>query len=89
MTGKKHLWPEDRVIENGLASVSAILELPNRVRTRFWYRVSEEHATVLAQGCDPFVVAAIFSIMSQGKDCIVHGQVSPSLLRNLGEFQAL
>lgn len=82
-----HIWPEEPVIENGNITISAAIELAGEDRRRLWYRLSEEMADKLAPNCDPFVIGTIFMLMEQGDDVIVHGEVSPSLLRNMQEFQ--
>ncbi|MEG4589162.1 hypothetical protein QUA54_28680 [Microcoleus sp. MOSTC5] len=83
-----HLWQEQAVEENGLTTVSATIETANQAQYRLWYRVQAEHGSLLTQSCDPFVVATIFIAMKHGTDMVVHGEVSPSLLQNLAEFQA-
>ena len=41
----------------------------------------------LTDSCDPFVLPAVFLAMQRKANLVVHGQVSPSLLKNLAEFQ--
>jgi len=53
-----------------------------------WYQVPNEDSSLLNSSLDPFVVGTIFRAMIQSTDFVVHGQVSPSLLQNLTEFQA-
>ena len=55
---------------------------------RFWYRFSSDLQPALTDSCDPFVLPAVFIAMQRQAKLIVHGQVSPSLLKNLVEFQA-
>jgi len=86
---RTHLWPEQFVEANGTATVSATIETPDRERHPLWYRVQAEHSYLLTKSCDPFVTATIFLAMSRGTDILVHGEVSPSLLQNLQEFQAV
>lgn len=85
---KTHLWKEEVVEANGLLTISATIENPDRERTNLWYRVPAKYSSAITESCDPFVVAIIFAIMNQSTDLVVHGEVSPSLLRNLEEFQA-
>ena len=66
--------------------VSATIEAPSGERKTLWHRVAEEHARHLAGSSDHSVVGAIYFLMEAGHDVRVHGQVSPSLLRNLDEF---
>ena len=46
-------------------------------------------APAITESCDPFVLAALFTAMQTPADLQVHGAVSPSLLKNLEEFQAI
>lgn len=86
---RTHLWQEQVVENNGTVTVGVTIETPDRERNVLWYWVQAEHSTLLTKNCDPFVVATIFLAMSQGTDILVHGEVSPSLLQNLQEFQAV
>ncbi len=88
MRGQTHLWIEDPVEIDGTVTVSAIIESPEQERQLLWYRIPVEHRSALTKGADPFVVGTIFMAMRTSTDLVVHGQVSPSLLRNLEEFQA-
>ncbi len=83
-----HLWPEESIASNNLTTVSITIETPNQQRTRLWYRIPSEYSQLLTKSSDPFVVATIFLAMKHSANLIVHGQVSPSLLQNLAEFQA-
>jgi len=89
MTKKTHLWPENIVETEGQILVSAVVENQNQKRTNLWYRLGAEHRHLLTKTSDPFVVAMIFNAMRKSTDLYVHGQVSPSLLLNLEEFQAI
>lgn len=82
-----HIWQEPTVKSNDLITVSATIEVPNQERNSLWYRLPDKHNSLLTSSCDPFVVATIFMVMTQGVDVVVHGEVSPSLLQNLAEFQ--
>lgn len=83
-----HLWPEETVEANGLATVSVTIESPNQERRRLWYRLPAEYSPLLASTFNPFVVATLLLAMRYHSPTIIHGQVSPSLLQNLEEFQA-
>jgi hypothetical protein len=85
---KAHLWPEEAVEANGSTTLSVTIESHDGSRTRLWYRVPCEYASLIPANCDSFVVATVMLAMSQASDFAVHGEVSPSLLRNLQEFQA-
>ncbi|MBW4635812.1 MAG: hypothetical protein KME30_29205 [Iphinoe sp. HA4291-MV1] len=84
-----HIWPEPTVKSNDLITVSATIEILNQERNSLWYRLPDKHSSLLTSSCDPFVVATIFMAMTQGVDVVVHGEVSPSLLQNLTEFQTV
>lgn len=86
---KIHLWQEETQTIGGFAKSSITLEYPNNERQTLWYRLPIEYQKYLTDSCDPFVIATIFLAMSRGHDLIIHGQVSPSLLDNLEEFQAV
>lgn len=83
-----HVWPEQSVCREGHIELTAVLELPNGNKESLWYRVPEEYGPILCEGADPFVVALAPRLAKEGEPVRVHGQVSPSLLQNLGEFQA-
>src|SRR5271157_768689 len=87
MPDKTHLWPEEASRENDDLTLSAILERPDGTRRRLWYRLPMKFQEAVTKSCDPFVLGFIFTVMRTPSDLIVHGQVSPSLLRNLIEFQ--
>ncbi|MGB3512077.1 MAG: hypothetical protein WBA93_23120 [Microcoleaceae cyanobacterium] len=86
---KIHLWQEETQTIDGFAKSSITLEYPNNQRQTLWYRLPIKYQEYLTDSCDPFVIATIFLAMSRGHDLIIHGQVSPSLLDNLEEFQAV
>ncbi|MEH2069540.1 MAG: hypothetical protein V7K47_15485 [Nostoc sp.] len=86
---RTHLWQEQVVEDNGTVTVGVTIETPDRQRNLLWYRVQAKYSSLLTKSCDPFVAATIFPAMSQGTDILVHGEVSPSLLQNLQEFQAV
>jgi hypothetical protein len=86
--GQVHIWPEEPIAADGSTTVGVTIEHPERSRTRLWYRVPVEYSSLISTSCDPFVVGSLMSLMSHSTDVVVHGQVSPSLLQNLTEFQA-
>ncbi len=85
---RTHLWQEEAIEDQGSIGIRAIVERPRHGRSELWYRIPIEFSSHITHSCDPLLVGNIFLIMSEGSDCVVHGQVSPSLLRNLAEFQA-
>ena len=57
-------------------------------RRSLWYGIEERHRDFLPSDNDHLVMGAVFFLMQTGLDAHVHGQVSPSLLQNLVEFQS-
>ncbi len=82
-----HLWPSDTFISDGFVKAGYILEKSDSERISIFYRIPEEYKDSLTASCDPFVLETLFSAMRGSADLIVHGQVSPSLMANLEEFQ--
>lgn len=82
-----NLWPESFKEENGKTTISATIERPTG-RLKLWFQVPSEYQDLLTTNCDPFVVGVIFIAMAEKSDLVVHGEVSPSLMRNLEEFQS-
>lgn len=82
-----HLWPEPIREEGGWITASATLERSDGKKRLLWYRLPVEHRDLLTNGCEPFVVGILFLAMSERRPLRVHGRVSPSLLRNLEDFQ--
>ena len=87
MPEKNHLWPEETSQENDSITLAATLERSDGARQRLWYRLPGYLRTALAKNCDPFLLGVLFNIMRTPNELVVHGRVSPSLLRNLVEFQ--
>lgn len=88
MKRQMHLWQEEAVVADGAVTVGVTLELANQKQTRLWYRLPESCQESIAPSCDPYIIATILLSMKQGADVQIHGEVSPSLLQNLSEFQA-
>lgn len=87
MNEKIHIWPEEIVSSGDSITISAIIENPGGKHQHLWYRLPAAYREAVTKSCDPFVLGMLFSIMKTSADVLVHGQVSPSLLRNLVEFQ--
>jgi hypothetical protein len=83
------LWREETAEVDGSISTSVKLEGSGLPKSHLWYRVPAEYGSRLTSSLDPFVVATIFMAMLRGTDLRVHGEVSPSLLRNLEAFQLI
>ena len=88
MIKKTHIWQEYTADTDGRIVVGATFEDWQGEKKELWYKVNSRHKEQITQSCDPFVVGLIFTGMRQGTNLVVHGEVSPSLLRNLEEFQA-
>lgn len=83
------LWPEGFVEQDGLVTTGFVLEDALGTRTRYWYQLPAEYCGAISENCDSFVLATLFTAMHAPADLQVHGAVSPSLLRNLEEYQAV
>lgn len=81
-----HVWPQETVRTTDTVTISAQLEWGDQMHN-LWYRVPQADASALSPNCDPFVVATVLLAMGKASQLIIHGEVSPSLLRNLEEFQ--
>jgi hypothetical protein len=86
--GILHVWPQEPRKQDGVIQLSAAIEVPGRERMVLWYKIPESQQQRLSVTHDHFVVGAIYLMMQTGVDVRIHGQVSPSLLRNLIEFQS-
>jgi len=92
--GRIHLWQEELDERGGEITSSATVEHPDGRRERLWYRVGSAHRRSLTGLADPFVIGTLFHVMNAARsagghsELFVHGQVSPSLIRNLDECQA-
>lgn len=84
-----HLWREEIVEADNIVTTNVTIEIPHQTRKSLWYRLPAEYSSQITSSIDPFVVATIFTGMATGLDLRVHGEVSPSLLRNLEEFQTI
>ena len=82
------IWPEALSETEDTVLAAATLDRPGSAgRFRLWYRFPKSFRATLSRSCDPFVQAAIFTAMRTSSRVVVHGEASPSLLRNLEEFQ--
>lgn len=82
------IWPEARVENAESVTVSATLERPGGAgRLLLWYRIPSSFRAALSANMDPLVRAVVFTAMRTASRLVVHGAASPSLLRNLEEFQ--
>jgi hypothetical protein len=81
------LWLKDWVETEGQIMVAATMERPDGSRCDLWYRVPADLKPALTRHADPFVAGILFGVMHTGGRLLVHGDVSPSLLRNMEELQ--
>lgn len=86
---KTHLWQEEIVEADGFITISVTLENSQQNQQKLWYRIPTNYRSILTSSCDPFVIAVLFLAMNQNTNLMVHGEVSPSLLKNLEEFQTI
>ena len=82
------LWREELTESGGEITAAVTLEGSGGQRQCLWYRLPAEYRAALTRSCDPFVIGALFRAMRSSSDLVVHGEVSPSLLRSVDEFQA-
>ncbi len=82
-----HLWIENLRESDGTVVARAVIENPKGERIPLWYRVPAGHLSAITKGPDPFVLGTLFKAMRESTDLTVHGDVSPTLMQNLEEFQ--
>lgn len=83
-----HVWPQTPKIDQGQVTLSARIELGSKPLPDLWYRLPEAHSKAISPNHDSFAVATLLAAMGHASQLVIHGAVSPSLLRNLEEFQA-
>ena len=81
------VWHEAPEKKQDSTTYSVVIETDGSARQKLWYRVPSQHTGTVTSSADPFVLGLLFLAMEKRADLVVHGQVSPSLLRNLSEFQ--
>jgi len=82
-----HIWPKEIQEEDGHLKTSAVFEYPNGERKELWFKLPARYRNSVAHNQDPFLLGSIFEAMRFPTQIEVHGEISPSLLRNLDEFQ--
>jgi len=73
----------DRII------LGARLDQPAQPPQRLWWSLPAAWAEDVTPWSDPFVVGLVFPMMRAGRDVVVEGRVSPSLLEELETFMAI
>ena len=84
---KIQLWPQEPLLKDGLLELAATVEKYDGENWRLWFRLPGDTSPALTGNADPFVLAILFHAMETPADLEIHGEVSPSLVRNLEEFQ--
>jgi hypothetical protein len=84
---KFNLWPEEPIKKGNDIELAATLEKSSQEKLTIWFRLPSQALPALLGNLDPFVLAVLFSAMEAQADLEIHGEVSPSLLDNLAEFQ--
>ena len=74
--------------EEGWTHTEVVIEHPWEPRQTLWYRVRLPAGWKLSQSSDAFLLVPLYKAMRAGGALHVEGEVSPSLLANLEEFQA-
>jgi hypothetical protein len=82
-----HVWPQERKIEGEHLRLSAIIE--GKDRRELYYRIPLAWKDAISDQADAWTIATVLFAMKSGTELVIHGTVSPSLLENLEEFQAI
>ena len=88
MKSTMHIWPQEIEKAEKTLTVSARVEWGTKAAQTLWYRLPLAYESALSPNADPFAIALLFAAMRSADRMVVHSEVSPSLLRNLMEFQA-
>jgi hypothetical protein len=81
------LWREEPIERDGWTRTGVVIESPWEPRQTLWYSVQLPEGWKLSQSSDAFVLVPLYKAMRGSGPLRVEGEVSPSLLRNLEEFQ--
>ncbi|MEM8544776.1 MAG: hypothetical protein AAGF66_12395 [Cyanobacteria bacterium P01_H01_bin.119] len=81
------VWPQDPSTEGDRQIYSAHLQLGQQAIAPLWYRLPQRYRASLSPNSDPFVAATVLLAMTTASQLVIHGEVSPTLLRNVEEFQ--
>jgi hypothetical protein len=84
-----HIYPREKQISKGQVILSSLLVFPDGSRQELWYSLDEPWAHAVTSHADCFAVGTVCLAMRHGFPLFIHGPVSPSLLTNLEEFQAI
>lgn len=86
--GAVEIWPEQPRIVGEQVEIRARIETGGSGKQTLWYRLPAVHQPSITDSLDPFVIGTVMYGMRRGTSLRAHGRVSPSLMRNLEEFQA-
>jgi hypothetical protein len=78
---------EQATEQDGWVEAGARIELPRGESRRLWFRARLPEGWTLSPSSDPFVLIPLYEAMRRVVPLHVEGDVSPSLLANLEEFQ--
>jgi hypothetical protein len=75
-------------VDNGILHCSARLSIPGNEPQDVWFKLPEQWRLAVTGRADPFIIATLFAaVESRCALRVIGGSASPSLLRNLAEFQ--
>jgi hypothetical protein len=83
------LWREEIVEQDGWTRTGVVIEHPWEPRQTLWYKTRLPEGWKLSESSDALVLVPLFKAMRAGGPLLVEGEVSPSLLTNLEEYQAI
>ena len=89
MAHTTRLAREDIIDRDGWTQTGVVVDYPSGPRQSLWYRARLPEGWRLSESSDAFVLVPLFKAMRAGGTLQVEGEVSPSLLANLEEFQAV
>src|SRR5206468_7672930 len=84
-----HVWPQSPQICDGEVRLSAIFDGFVSGNKAIEFAVQQSALPHIPSRSDHFALAALFSAMRSFDACVIHGEVSRSLLANLSELNAI
>jgi hypothetical protein len=84
-----NLRREEVAERDGWLETGVTIESPGTPRRRLWYRVRLPTGWTLSDSSEPFALVPLHQAMRLGVPMHVEGALSPSLLANLEEYQAV
>jgi hypothetical protein len=86
---RMEVWPEPVRMTGEKLRASALIELPDGEKKELWYTLPGEYGGSITESHDHFLLGVLLTAMRKRCDVHIHGTVSPFLLENLEEFQAV